>query len=153
MSTPAKSDHVAQVSERQRRRRHLPDCFGCGPDNPLGLRLQIVSGPGTATAVGRFHIGQHGGPGLVHGGVLTTMCDEAMGAVGGVGGNVRLTKSLEISFRKPVELDRDVEAIATVVSHDGNRYRASAIVRYVDGSTDGDSSVLVEAVAQFVVIA
>ena len=81
------------------------------------------------------------------------MCDEAMGAVGGVGGNVRLTKSLEVSFRKPVELDRDVEAIATVVSQDGNRYRASAIVRYVDGRTDSDNSVLVEASAQFVVIA
>src|SRR4051812_2381607 len=140
MSDSAKSHDVSHAPALSR--RHLPDCFGCGPDNPLGLGLQIVSGPRSATAVGRFHVGQHGGPALVHGGVLTTMCDEAMGAVGGVGGNVRLTKSLEIWFRKPVELERDIEAIATVVSQEGNRYRASAIVRYVDRRTDDETAVL-----------
>ena len=149
MSSSAKSDDVVDTTQR---RRHLPDCYGCGPDNPLGLQLQIVSGPGSATATGRFRSGQHGGPGLVHGGILVTMCDEAMGAVGGVGGNVRLTKSLEIKFRRPVELDRDIEAIAAVVSQEGNRYLASAKVRYV-GSPDDDTAVLAEAVAQFVVMA
>ena len=55
-------------------------CFGCAPDNPvgLGLRFREDGGGGLVTDVhlDRRHESY---PGVIHGGLLALVCDEAMG--------------------------------------------------------------------------
>lgn len=58
---------------------HGPNrCFGCGPDNPSGLRLEFVE---TDEGVELEYVPPEavaGAPGVVHGGVQATLLDEAM---------------------------------------------------------------------------
>ena len=58
----------------------LPDntCFGCGLENPDGLRIEIRRDPaGESTLRGRFvpSTGMEGFPGITHGGVIFTALD------------------------------------------------------------------------------
>lgn len=60
---------------------HNPGCMLCGADNParVGLRMAI-EGPrlhGTVTP----GVAQEGWPGLVHGGALAAVLDDALGVL------------------------------------------------------------------------
>ena len=59
---------------------HTPGCLVCGHANPHGLRLSLYVDPAAATVTTTFtpgpdHIGFEG---IIHGGVLATVLDEAM---------------------------------------------------------------------------
>lgn len=87
-------------------RTPLNTCFGCGEDNPNGLQL----GPLARVENGEIHIDfsvpSHfeGFNGIVHGGIVATILDEAMGMactrIHKVHGAV--TANLNITFRSPV---------------------------------------------------
>ncbi|MBA0052704.1 PaaI family thioesterase [Streptomyces sp. AJS327] len=54
-------------------------CFGCSPHNSAGLRLLFEEHDGglrTEIRLGRAHESY---PGVVHGGLISTICDETMG--------------------------------------------------------------------------
>lgn len=53
-------------------------CFVCGVSNPLGLGLQLHSGPGRVEARWRFRREHAGFLDTVHGGLLSTVLDELM---------------------------------------------------------------------------
>lgn len=153
---------------------HLPGCYGCGRENACGLRLELSAAGdsagtgGAATATGTFGPAFVGAPGLVHGGALMAMLDEVMGTVPGPSSAARVTRSLEVRFRRPVALGRPVVATARVVATDGRRYRVTAELRYSDSTSgsdsdsdsestsdsdpDDDSAVRAEAEAEFVVL-
>jgi len=53
-------------------------CFGCGKDNPIGFKLQFTNNDGVIKGEfipGEFH---QGWPGIIHGGVLFTLLDDAL---------------------------------------------------------------------------
>ncbi|MFC1962064.1 PaaI family thioesterase, partial [Chloroflexota bacterium] len=53
-------------------------CFGCGQNNPIGLKLKFKKdGDGVRT---EFTPGEsyQGWPGMVHGGIIGCLLDEAM---------------------------------------------------------------------------
>ena len=59
---------------------HTPGCIVCGPDNRLGLKISLLVDPATGIVHVNFspqaeHIGFTG---IVHGGVIGTIIDEAM---------------------------------------------------------------------------
>ena len=57
------------------------DCFGCSPDNPLGLHMEFFEdGDGV---VSYWHPQEHfqGWTGVMHGGILATLIDETAGWV------------------------------------------------------------------------
>ena len=54
-------------------------CFGCGQNNPIGLKLKFKWDGKTAKAEftpNKFH---QGWSDIIHGGITTTILDEAMG--------------------------------------------------------------------------
>jgi len=59
---------------------HTPGCLVCGRQNPVGLHLSLFVDTDTAEIRTRFTPGpQHiGFEGILHGGVLATVLDEAM---------------------------------------------------------------------------
>jgi acyl-coenzyme A thioesterase PaaI-like protein len=53
-------------------------CFGCGQLNPIGLKLKFDWDGGTARA-GFTPVDEHQGwPGVVHGGIISCLLDEAL---------------------------------------------------------------------------
>lgn len=96
-------------------------CFGCGPNNPLGMRLRFER-DGDAV-VTRFTPpkGFEGPPGVFHGGLQSTLADEVAGwALVGLLGRMGFTTSLNVRFLRPVRIETEVEARASVGTHKGN---------------------------------
>ncbi|MCK9614693.1 MAG: hotdog fold thioesterase [Candidatus Omnitrophica bacterium] len=84
---------------------HVKNCFGCSPDNPVGLKLKFEIK--NNLLVGEFDSNQshEGPPGLVHGGVISAVIDESFAffAVRMLKIDVR-TIRIEIVFRNPVHI-------------------------------------------------
>ncbi|MDQ7849237.1 MAG: PaaI family thioesterase [Armatimonadota bacterium] len=77
-------------------------CFICGPDNPVGLRLGFSpQGPGVAAefVLGQEHIGWEG---VIHGGLIAAVLDDAMANIWAWRGTPAVTTSISVRFRRPV---------------------------------------------------
>jgi uncharacterized protein (TIGR00369 family) len=81
-------------------------CFGCGKDNPQGMRLKFFLDEESRKCVGRFRLPGRfqGPPGHAHGGVIATILDEAMGKVNKLRHVIALTKTMDIEYLRPVPL-------------------------------------------------
>jgi acyl-coenzyme A thioesterase PaaI-like protein len=100
-------------------RAHNPMCFGCGDRSPAGLHMKAIAGEGTdVTARMQVEPRFEGGPGVIHGGILSTAFDEVMGLTHWMVGAIAVTAHLEVDFAKPIpvgsELRLEAETIGTV---------------------------------------
>ena len=88
-------------------------CFGCGPDNPDGMRLKFVLDESGKQFVCRFKLTKRymGPPGHAHGGVIATILDEAMGKVNKLRQVIALTSEMTVKYLKPVPLGKPLVAI------------------------------------------
>jgi uncharacterized protein (TIGR00369 family) len=91
-------------------------CFGCGQDNPDGLRLKFFYDEPHRRFVCKFRLSRRftGPPKHAHGGIIATILDEAMGKVNKIRHVVALTRAMEVHFLKPVPLNQTL----TVESHE-----------------------------------
>ena len=81
-----------------------------------------------------------GGPGLVHGGVLSLMFDHAMGTAVFVAGHAAMTVSLEVRYRAPTPLETPLRVSAWVDRREGRKVFVGAEVSLageVTASVDG----------------
>lgn len=100
-------------------------CFGCGLDNPKGLRLQFYLEGGQAKA--EFHpTTDHAGyEGLVHGGLISLLFDEAMGTVAARDwGRICFSAELNVRFIRPMPLGEDFVVMGELVA-DKKRIRVT----------------------------
>jgi uncharacterized protein (TIGR00369 family) len=91
-------------------------CFGCGVHNPHGLKMTFATdGERVFSEVTvPEHLG--GWNNLVHGGVLSTICDEIMGWTAMYRLNkMALTKTMTVNFRKAVFITDTLRAEGRVV--------------------------------------
>ncbi|HSM94273.1 MAG TPA: PaaI family thioesterase [Anaeromyxobacteraceae bacterium] len=114
-------------------------CFVCGRDNPLGLKTRWVSDAATREVRTQLVIPEHfnGYPGVVHGGIITALLDEAMVRtllVDGGFDDMLVTAKLEMVFRRPTPTETPVTAVARLLKRVGNRAIAEAELRLADGT-------------------
>jgi len=92
-------------------------CFGCGPSHPIGLRLAFVRvGDEVRTT---FTPGEQyqGPPGLVHGGLSTTMADElAVWTVLGLKGKMSFTGAIQARLSRPMRVGLPIEGRGRITS-------------------------------------
>ncbi len=101
-------------------------CFVCGPDNPAGLRLRF-SLEGEAVVAEFVPREEHvGWEGVVHGGILAAVLDDAMGNVFYLRGYQALTARMEVRFRRPVRPGDRLRVRAWVAHQDGRTVTARA---------------------------
>ncbi len=127
MATPRDADPGPSVQERL-----FPSltCFGCGPANPKGLRLQ--SYPAEGFVVARFQPWpEHdNGLGYLNGGIITTVLDchsaaavfleaERRGYLAGDGPALPyVTAGLDVRYLRPSPMHEPCELRAVVASAD-----------------------------------
>jgi uncharacterized protein (TIGR00369 family) len=81
-------------------------CFGCDPDNPIGLRLVFHRSGDVVTATWDPRSELEGYPGVVHGGIQATLADEIGGwYVYAVLGTAGVTKELSINYEQSLRVD------------------------------------------------
>jgi uncharacterized protein (TIGR00369 family) len=85
------------------------NCFGCGPANPTGLKMEFHTNGSSVLSWVTVPPHLCGWENLVHGGVLSTMVDEVMSkAIVHFLKSLGLTKSMTVNFIKPVHVGREV---------------------------------------------
>ena len=83
-------------------------CYGCDADNPVGLKLLVERVQGEQRVAGEWTPSREfqGPPKHLHGGVASTVLDEAMARLAhALDGQHSVTATLNVRFRKPVPID------------------------------------------------
>ncbi len=92
--------------------QEYPNCFGCGQNNPFGLQL-IFRHQGDALVTDFTPGGTHEGwPGIVHGGIISTLLYEIMENLAYRNGTVAMMRNLEVNFRRPAKIGKRITAVA-----------------------------------------
>lgn len=98
------------------------NCFGCSPDNPIGLALRFVEEGDILTATWTPEQNFEGYNNLLHGGIQATLMDEiASWFVYVKMKTAGVTSKLEVRYKQPVYTNRgDITLRATLKSHRRN---------------------------------
>jgi len=138
-------DWEKKLSEIDAKQESFHTCFACGKDNSAGLKLRFKKEGNTAT--GEFVISElyEGWHGVVHGGVICTILDEAMAYtyfpdIKGV------TAKLEVRFRQPAPTGVPLVVTAKLLEKRKKLLTAGATMTLKDGT------VLAESTAQAYII-
>ena len=120
------------------------NCFGCGPDNPDGLRIRIFRDPANANRlVGTWRTRETlaGFPQIVHGGLqftaLDCMAGWAMFVLRQPGNMMPLTKNASTRFLKPARLGTEL-ALSAEVLRDAQTPREAYLIRGELRDPDGE---------------
>lgn len=111
-------------------------CFACGMQNEIGLKLQFYA-DGDGGVVGEYTVPRHfeGYPGLVHGGIVATMLDEALIRTFLLDDPNRLmyTARLTTRFRKHLPIEQPLKLRAKIVKDRQTKGEAEAQIFGPDG--------------------
>jgi len=123
-------------------------CFGCGGNNDAGMRLVFDLDFDAKRIRGRFVLGANyaGGAGFAHGGIIAVVLDEAMGKISKLTEEKAVTAELNVVFRKPVPVDKEIVVEGWQEEEKGrNRFRVGEI-------RDSEGNLLARGTARFVAI-
>jgi uncharacterized protein (TIGR00369 family) len=127
---------------------HHEHCFGCGPDNPLGLKLAFASaGEHEVTAEISFDERHVGPPGIVHGGLIATVLDEALAQVPPRLGLLALTRELSVRYERKVRPGTALTVTARVLARAGRTLDLEAELREASGTRVAHARARFEAIA------
>jgi uncharacterized protein (TIGR00369 family) len=126
---------------------HTRGCLVCGHDNPHGLHLHLDVNPDTGDVACDYtpaaaHMGFEG---IVHGGLLATVLDEAMvWAATWSGKRFCVCGELNVRFRRSVAIGQPLTVVAKIVSVRSRLIETEASMR------DTSGVVFVEATGKYV---
>ena len=112
------------------------NCFVCGENNPNGLRLSFEIDTQRQTLKTTFKASPtfQGWDGIVHGGIISTLLDEAMAKLVYELGYQAITASLEIKFKKPAPILEPLTVYGEITEVSRRLIRAKAHVAKDDGT-------------------
>jgi acyl-coenzyme A thioesterase PaaI-like protein len=120
-------------------------CFGCGDDNPIGLHLRFaIDGDGVQASF--IPDADHQGfGGIVHGGIISTILDEAMAWATAHAGFWAMTGDMRVRFRRPLNIGE-----LTVVTARVSGARGRLVTTVGELVLESDGSAVATATATFV---
>lgn len=120
-------------------------CFACGTLNPIGLRMEVSFHDNKAYSRLSLKREFQGWSDIVHGGVMATILDEIMAhAVLHYVGQA-VTTSLQVTYRAPLKVGEEFEAIGYVAEQKSRVTVAKAEIR-----TPGSKKILARGESKFV---
>jgi acyl-coenzyme A thioesterase PaaI-like protein len=115
-------------------------CFGCGCNNPIGLKLKFVHDGDTIRTEFTPDKVHQGWPGLLHGGILGCLLDEAMSNVAYATGNTCLTASITIRLKQPIKVEEPLVITARITRQRKKLIETSGQVCLKDGTIIAEST-------------
>lgn len=136
------------VSTESRPLKTYPNCFGCGDDNPIGLRLAYRSEGNRLVTAFTPSDAHQGWPGIVHGGIITTLLYEVMENLPYADGKIALMRRMQTRFRKPARIGERITAAAWFTSQNGRDMSAAATLADARGELIAEGSAELVALRQ-----
>lgn len=110
-------------------------CFACGRENPCGLKLSFTYAGGKLTSEftpSKVHQGYRD---ITHGGIVTTVLDEAMIQAAIAEGIKPVTAEINIRFKMPLMADEEAVVRAEITKRGAKLIEAySCLLRKKDGA-------------------
>ena len=109
-------------------------CYICGRDNPSALGITFYLRDGRVSTAFTLDDRQQGPPRHAHGGCLSAVLDEAMGAAAWCAGHPVVAAKLEVDFRRAVPLGVPLTVEAWVSSSEGRKVWTESELKLPDGN-------------------
>ena len=117
------------------RARSQSGCFVCGLENPNGLKIRFRrQDDGEITATWTPSCAWEGFRGIVHGGIVGTVLDEAMSKAVAATGTEALTAELRVRFRRHVNAGRPFLIRGWIVCRNKRLLKTEAVLLAGDGT-------------------
>ena len=110
-------------------------CFGCGRDNPIGLKLDMKLDGNRCVAYFTPKVEHESYGDRMHGGLTSTLLDEVMGDyVFRKAGKPAYTARLEIRFRSAIRIGETVKVEGWPEVHRGRLFIMKGKITLADGT-------------------
>jgi acyl-coenzyme A thioesterase PaaI-like protein len=130
---PQKTNQSAPTTRTSARAQS--SCFACGPDNERGLRLRFEKNEaGEMIAEWNPESSTEGFDGIVHGGIVSTVLDEAMAKAVVATEVEALTAELRVRFRRHVASGSKVQIRGWIDSRNRRVIKTEAALAGADGT-------------------
>ena len=108
-------------------------CFGCGNQNPIGLLLRFRELPDGGVWADFTPSRDHEGYlGVTHGGILSSILDEAMSWAITAEGGIAVTARMAVSFRRPARVGAPLRVTAEVTQRRSRLYDVTASLTEIE---------------------
>lgn len=122
------------------------NCFVCGADNPVDLKLDFGFDETSAFTTFDSPACFEGYEGVIHGGIIATLMDEAMAKIILSRKLVAVTANMNIRYRKPLPVGTKVTVSAEITEQKTRTIHARAFVK------DNQNNVFAESESVFIVV-
>lgn len=120
------------------------NCFVCGLRNPVGLKLSFYE-TGPHEVIATFHPGPdyEGFPGVLHGGIIAALLDEAGQRASLIGdhNHFMVTAKLEVKYRAPTPLNQPLTLVGQRLKTRGRLVTAHAELRLPGGAVTAEAEI------------
>ncbi len=120
-----------------------PETFVSGSKNEYGMKLSPKLEKSKITSNYTFEPRFQGGPGLVHGGILSAALDDLMGYACVIHDRSCVTAKLEINYITPVPVEVEFQLEAWVTKVDGKKL-------YLESSISSNENIHIEGSGLFI---
>ena len=117
-------------------------CFGCGSENPIGLKLHFHRNLDSVEAEFTPSELHQGWPSIVHGGILFTLLDEAMGYAFVFRGINGVTARAEAAFKHPAPIGETLYISATISKETRRLVETRATIKLKNGTVVAEGKAL-----------
>ena len=104
-------------------------CFVCGKKNSIGLKLEFKTEGKKTRAVFTPKKEHQGYSNIVHGGILSTILDEAMTRLGYELGLNTVTAHIEVDFKMPAYVGERLFLEGEITEEKGRKVLARSVLR------------------------
>ena len=115
-------------------KKSLGMCFACGNDNPIGLKLNFKWDGETARAEftpGELH---QGWSGIVHGGIITCLLDEAMSYAALFEKVDTVTAKLQVRIKRPIPIGEPLSITGNITKRTRKLVEAKGAIFVKEGT-------------------
>ncbi len=115
-------------------------CFGCGQNNPIGLKLSFKRDDKTAKTEFTPTELYQGWPGVAHGGIIAAMLDETASWAILFDGMNPVTSKMEIWFRQPAVINEPLIITGSITKKTSKWVETKAAITTRDGTLIAEST-------------
>ena len=126
-------------------------CFVCGMESRVGLKLRFWDdGVDEVRADYTVSADYQGFPGIVHGGIVATMLDEAAGRTVMIGdhNDFMVTAKMTIKYRKPTPVETPLVITGKLLKRRGRLAMAASAIHLPDGSISAEAGVTLASIPE-----
>ena len=106
--------------------QEYPNCFGCGADNSIGLHLRYRHQGEALVTEFTPEYAHEGWPGIVHGGIITTLLYEVMENFAYRNGTIAMMRDMDVKFLRPAHTGKRITALARLELNVGREMSLTA---------------------------